>query len=85
MRDAKNVLEMLYEDIPNDIPCKVHIYGYYKNHRILVSEGYAQDVYEDLLDTCSAKKLCEARLQYLCYCPADGFLELDFVRPLYNG
>lgn len=85
MKNAKNVLEMLYEDIPNDVPCKIHIYGYYKNDKIVCAEGYPPEVYDELIEGFVVEKLCETRLQYLCYCPADGYLELDFVRLLHKG
>ena len=76
---AKNVLDVLYDDVPGDVPVKVHIYGYGENRDVVTVEGNAMKCYLNLTDFYDVDELLECRLQYLCYCPADGYLELDFV------
>lgn len=81
---GKNVLDLLYDDMPGDIPLKVNILNYGENHERVTVRGCAMKCYLNLTDFYDIDELLECRLQYLCYSARDGFVDMDFIKPVHK-
>lgn len=84
---GQTVLDMLWRDIPNNVPCKVVIVAlrdWTGTPQRVTKTGYSTDLYFELTDEYDVDELEKCRLHSLTYRPYTGVVEMTFLKPLYN-